>query len=361
MASIDKIRASDGSENASVATVQNSRSPGSSTIVVDTVAGIPDFFTGTMGTPHTFTDPITSETITVISEATAVDFAGHVDGSNLEIDDIAPGYSDLGSEVGDIIVIRPTTQWGDNLAEVLEVAHEDDGALKDTAIFDALDAKGVLGATHIYTAGDTWNKPDNLKFVVVELVGGGGGSGGCGTTGASQHSPGGGGGGGEYAMKKILAADLAATVTVSVGAGGAAASAGANSGGTGGTSSFGAHVTAIGGGGGGSNNATGNIGQGANGGSGGGGGTGGDLHIVGGDGGPSNTFSDYRGVGGFGGASRFGGGVRGGQNTSTSSGVAGNAGRAYGGGASGGHNSASTTQRAGLVGGAGLVIVREYF
>lgn len=133
MASIDKIRASDGSGNASVATVQSTRSGGASTIVVDTVLGINGNFMGSMGTPHTFTDPVTSETITVISEATAVDFSGHVDGSNLEIDAIAPGYVDGGSAVGDIVIIRPTTQWGDNVADVLDVAHEDTGNLKANA------------------------------------------------------------------------------------------------------------------------------------------------------------------------------------------------------------------------------------
>lgn len=130
MASIDKLRASDGSGNASVATVQSTRSGGASTIIVDTVQGINTNFYGTMGTPHTFTDPITSETITVISEATAVDFQGHVDGSNLEIDVIAPGYTDNGSAVGDIVIIRPTTQWADEVADVLDVVHEDTGQLK---------------------------------------------------------------------------------------------------------------------------------------------------------------------------------------------------------------------------------------
>lgn len=145
MASIDKLRASDGSGNASVATVQSTRSGGASTIVVDTVQGINTNFYGTMGTPHTFTDPITSETITVISEATAVDFQGHVDGSNLEIDIIAPGYTDNGSAVGDIVIIRPTTQWADEVADILDVSHNDNGTIKNDAIttkdqfVDALD------------------------------------------------------------------------------------------------------------------------------------------------------------------------------------------------------------------------------
>lgn len=113
-----------------MAVVQNIRSIGATTIVVDTVAGIPPTFMASMGTPHTFTDPVTSETITVISEATCVDFAGHVNGANLEIDTIAPGYSDLGSGVGNVVIIRPTTQWGDNVAAVLLVGHNDDGTVK---------------------------------------------------------------------------------------------------------------------------------------------------------------------------------------------------------------------------------------
>lgn len=135
MASIEQIKASDGSGNANVATVQSSRAPAASTIVVDTVLGINVVgFMASMGTPHTFVDPVTSEVITVISEATAVDFQGHVDGSNLEIDVIASGYADGGSAVGDIVIIRPTTQWGDNVADVLEVSHEDDGTLNATAL-----------------------------------------------------------------------------------------------------------------------------------------------------------------------------------------------------------------------------------
>lgn len=137
--SIEHLKASDGSANASLATVQSTRSGGASTISVDTVSGIPDFFCASMGTPHTFTDPITSETITVIDESTAVDFAGHVDGTNLEIDDIAPGYTDGGSEVGDIIIIRPTTQYADNLAAILGAAHRNDGELNATVIYDAND------------------------------------------------------------------------------------------------------------------------------------------------------------------------------------------------------------------------------
>lgn len=131
MQSIALIKASDESGNASVATVQNTRAPAATTLQVDTVQGIPTNFIATMGTPHTFTDPVTGETITIISEATAVDFAGHVDGTDLEIDEIAPGYTDGGSEVGDIVIIRPTTAWSDNVHNVLAEEHKDDGKHAD--------------------------------------------------------------------------------------------------------------------------------------------------------------------------------------------------------------------------------------
>lgn len=145
MQSIERIKASDGSGNANVATVQSTRSPGASTISVDTVLGINEGgFEGSMGTPHTFTDPVTNETITVISEDTCVDFSGHVDGGNLEIDDIAPGYTDLGSEVGDIVIIRPTTNYANNLADVLAEGHNDDGTPNDNTIHASTPAGVVL-------------------------------------------------------------------------------------------------------------------------------------------------------------------------------------------------------------------------
>ena len=148
MASIDTLKASDGTGNASVATVQSVRSSGATTLVVDTVQGINTKFHATMGTPHTFVDPVTSETITVISEASAVDFVGHVDGSNLEIDTIAPGFTDAGSAVNDIVIIKPTTQWADEVATVLEVSHDDDGTLKTGAVDNA----AVLASDVVETA-----------------------------------------------------------------------------------------------------------------------------------------------------------------------------------------------------------------
>lgn len=145
MASIEKVKGSNGSGNANVATVQTLRTAGSSSILVDTVLNInPAGFSASMGTPHTFTDPVTSEVITVISEASAVDFTGHINSGHIEIDTIAPGYTDAGSKVGDIVVIRPTNQWADNLASVLAAAHNDDGTPSPAGIHFAMPAGAVI-------------------------------------------------------------------------------------------------------------------------------------------------------------------------------------------------------------------------
>lgn len=150
--SIELIRASNSSGNASVATVQNTRAPLATTIIVDTVQGFNGTFCGSMGTPHTFIDPVTSEEITVISEATAVDFVGHVDGGNIEIDTIAPGYTDGGSAVGDIVIVKPTTQWADNVANVLEKALEDNGDPKNSI----LNPTGMIVPYAGFTAPAGW-------------------------------------------------------------------------------------------------------------------------------------------------------------------------------------------------------------
>lgn len=153
MQSIAYLPASNGSANASLMTVTNIRSAGANTIKVNTVANASTKFTGTMGTPHTFTDPVTSETITIISEASAVDFFGSISGSDVVIDQIAAGYTDLGSKVGDIIVIKPTSEGQNNLANILGQAHADNGAIKSGAInLDAMFLSDLSPSTRLKEA-----------------------------------------------------------------------------------------------------------------------------------------------------------------------------------------------------------------
>lgn len=166
--SIAKLKASDGTGNAAVATVQTIRSALATTIIVDTTQGFPTSFYATMGTPHTFVDPVTSEEITVISDATAVDFSGHISGGNLEIDAIAPGYTDGGSLVGDIVVVRPTTQYADNLNSALTQSLNDDGTLKNNAVTTA-----VITDANVTTAKIAASAVDSTKVAAgaaVQLV-----------------------------------------------------------------------------------------------------------------------------------------------------------------------------------------------
>lgn len=147
-------------------TVQNVRSAGASDIIVNTVTGAPAKFYGSMGAPHTFIDPATGETITIISEATAVDFAGHLDSGKVVIDAIAPGYVDTrGSLVGDIVVIRPVTEWVNNIFNILSEAHNDDGTLKPAAI-----VYEPTSADFIQTGG-TWTVTTGLSAAMTALVG----------------------------------------------------------------------------------------------------------------------------------------------------------------------------------------------
>lgn len=174
--SVAIIRSSNGVGNASTATVQNLRSSGATSIIVDTVADWPTKFCATMGTPHTFVDPVTSETITVISEASAVDFIGHIDTGHIEIDAIAPGYTDAdGSAVGDIVIVRPTTQWADNVWAVLAQHLNDDGSLSTAAVNTALNigAAGSNGwipsANNPNTVVANGNRSYTLTFNAVDL------------------------------------------------------------------------------------------------------------------------------------------------------------------------------------------------
>lgn len=213
-------------------------------------------------------------------------------------------------------------------------------------------AGGLLGDTKYFASNGTWTKPAGLRFVVVELVGGGGGGGGCAATGSGEASAGGGGGAGGYARKKILAGDLAATVTVTRGSGGAGGATGANNGGSGGASSFGSHVSAGGGGGGGGGMPTPTQASAASGA--GGSGSGGDINIDGGDGYASRCAGGTPVEFGSGADSRLGSGGRGYINT-------GNVAKLYGGGGSGNSNTPSRASGAGFAGSAGIVIVQEYF
>ena len=121
MANIRLIRASNGSGEAVRGSVTAARSIGATTLSVDSVINWPPYFIATTGIrlPDGTLDP-----------SSALVFEGHLAGGSIEIDSIAPGYVDDGNSVGDVVLVKPTTLWADMVADVLEVAHKDDGSIK---------------------------------------------------------------------------------------------------------------------------------------------------------------------------------------------------------------------------------------
>lgn len=220
---------------------------------------------------------------------------------------------------------------------------------------------GMLKAQHIYTSSDTWTKPTNLDFIIVEVIGAGGGGGGCAASGATGANASSGGGAGGHGIKKIAAGSLGTTETVTIGALGAGGSAGANPGSTGGTSSFGSHVSCTGGTGGGAGTIvtaaltykpTGTATAGGT-------SSGGDINHNGrsGERGYASGVEDV-GVGGQGGDSTYG--VAGSTTRGASATSNGNSASGYGAGGGGGAD-ANNAAASGGNGAAGIIIVWEYY
>lgn len=99
---------SNGSGDAALAHIQSNRVIGSTTIATDTISNWPANFIATTGTllSSGFIDP-TSKT----------DFYGHLGvGNQLIIDGFCPGNSDAGNTSGQVVVIKPNTEWANLIA-----------------------------------------------------------------------------------------------------------------------------------------------------------------------------------------------------------------------------------------------------
>lgn len=119
------INASNESGEAVRAAVTVIRAPASTTFTVDAVTNWPAYFIATAGTE------LAGGTL---DPSTVLVFAGHLSGSQIVVDTIAPGYADVGSSVNDIVVIKPNTMWADGIASLLGVSLDDDGTLNAAAL-----------------------------------------------------------------------------------------------------------------------------------------------------------------------------------------------------------------------------------
>jgi len=113
---------------------------GSTTLDVDSMTNWSSDFIGTYGTPD--------GNGSVIPSSVRV-FYGEISGSDINITGFAPGYTDNGNSVGDIVVIKPTTAWADELAEFLNVSHDADGSLTNGIVVTAKLADEAVTADKI--------------------------------------------------------------------------------------------------------------------------------------------------------------------------------------------------------------------
>lgn len=239
-----------------------------------------------------------------------------------------------------------------------------DGATAIENLADAID--GSLGEGYAYvqtvyfTSSGSFTKASYpwLRALRVTVIGAGGGGGGCASTSTLESSEGAGGSSGGYAQAFITnIASLAASETITIGAGGAGGAAGANAGSNGGNSSA---LGLTGGGGDRGDGMTAQTGpfyafsrQGGT-------ASGGDINYSGSSGGPGIVITGSPstvGLNNFGAASQIAGST----NTASSNIAGVSAAANSGGGGMGGRNrQAGQTAKAGGNGGSGLVIVELY-
>jgi hypothetical protein len=108
----DYVAASDGTGEAVRAIVTTQRLIGATTLIVDSVENWPNKFIATSGTLDPVTGMLDDDTLTV--------FKGTLTGSIITIDEYAPGYPDVGHEVNQVVVLKPSTLWADIVRAYLD-------------------------------------------------------------------------------------------------------------------------------------------------------------------------------------------------------------------------------------------------
>lgn len=214
----------------------------------------------------------------------------------------------------------------------------------------------IDGGAFATTGATTYTPHAEMGSAIIEVQGGGGGGGGTQTTGAGQYALGSGGASGSYALSRLTKAAIGASQTVTVGTPGAFGPTNGN-GGNGGTSSFGSLISAPGGAGGTVGIATtppffqvpGFPGAVA---------TGGNILNTPGSPGETGHAIGTLSLSGGGGGSPIAGGGGGGRAVAHNS--IGQPATAPGAGGSGGALNATQAATTGGIGGAGMVIIREF-
>jgi hypothetical protein len=116
MDNTEYIYASNGSGEAPRLTVTAARAALATTLTVDATTNLPAKFVATSGTLNTDTGLLDPATIKV--------FRGHIASGKIEIDQFAPGYTDTGNSVGQVVVLKPSTEWANIIAGALNDAKD---------------------------------------------------------------------------------------------------------------------------------------------------------------------------------------------------------------------------------------------
>lgn len=118
---LNYAKASDANGEAVAGSVTAKRAVDSTTLKVDSVLNWPSYFIATTGVVQS-DDTLDPTSATV--------FKGHLSGSDIIIDSFSPGYTDVGNSVDDVVLIKPNTPWANEIVNVIEVAHNEDGTPK---------------------------------------------------------------------------------------------------------------------------------------------------------------------------------------------------------------------------------------
>lgn len=132
MNEIAYLKASNGSGEPPRASVTVARSSGATTLTVDSLTNWPPKFVATSG--------ILNVTTGILNPATVRVFKGRIQSGKIEIESFAPGYTDTGNAVGDVVVLKPNTLWADIIAnsfEAIGVSIDTDGSLTSAAITES--------------------------------------------------------------------------------------------------------------------------------------------------------------------------------------------------------------------------------
>lgn len=120
------------------------------------------------------TDPVTGITsvIDLVSWKGLVNTAANTL-TNLEV---APGYTDIGNDMGDFIECIPTAYWENSLIDGLFVGHNPDGTFKKSALQSALGNDGQLVqaldevTSDFVQSGGVWTQAAGLNGTMTALV-----------------------------------------------------------------------------------------------------------------------------------------------------------------------------------------------